>query len=771
MRGPIPLGRQLLLLERIAVGGMAEVYRAKSFGTHGFERVVAVKRILASMAEDEEFVRMFVDEARLASSLTHQNIVQIYDFGQQDKLHYIAMEYVAGRDLRTILDRHKKLREPMNPAMACTVIAKVAEALDYAHRKRDPSGKEVKIIHRDVSPQNVLLSFDGEVKLCDFGIAKAVTQSTRTQVGVLKGKFAYMSPEQVRGRQIDRRSDVFALGVIFYEMLTGERLFLGESDYSTLEAVRSARVPPPRQFNPSLPPKLEEICLKMLTREPADRYQWASDVLEDVTRFLFASGQVFHAHHLRQYMQDAYAADIDAENAKQEAFAAVRMPPPSAVEEPKGVASMLEGMGLVAKRSEPDAARIVEGESVPGPAGAVSRAEVTVEEPSSPLIKAAAGTPSPPKKRPVHDDLSTTVMADDEASAESAAARLPDPESSTIAEDATGDLAKEIQAAQAALIERLSTLGEAATVDVGDKTGGLPPLPRIISKGADDPMFDPVGGVHNTLIEDPAEDDAGRTGETWSPNLDAATPEVVPKPEPPPRALEPARPVESTRPAEIRKVPTVASGVPVAAASRQIKERARPDQTPPPRPAQEGYGTPTPTPPLQLTGRTPVGGLMNLAPEAPLGGVGATMAAPLGAMAAPALGPPIAIAPGSDRANPKLLLAGAALVVLVTIAFLAIVLWSQRATDASLLVETTPVREARVLLDGHVMSEQTPVEIGELKLGEHTIEIRATGYHVYRQTFTIAEKRPHTLSIPLDPIAPKPAPATPAPTPAGAAPP
>ncbi len=157
----------------------------------------------------------------------------------------------------------------MSEAMAAFIISRVCESLDYAHRKRDPSGKEYKIIHRDVSPQNVLISFEGECKLCDFGIAKAVTQSTRTQAGVLKGKFAYMSPEQVRGQPIDRRSDLFALGVIFYEMLTGERLFLGESDFSTLEAVRAARIPNPRQFNRDLPKPLERILMRMLARNPA----------------------------------------------------------------------------------------------------------------------------------------------------------------------------------------------------------------------------------------------------------------------------------------------------------------------------------------------------------------------------------------------------------------------------------------------------------------------------------------------------------------------
>ncbi|MCK6549018.1 protein kinase, partial [Myxococcota bacterium] len=327
MKYPVPFGRHLLL-ERINVGGMAEVFKAKSFGVEGFERIVAVKRILPTMAEDDEFVTMFVDEARIASHLTHQNIVQIYELGRFGGGYYISMEYVAGRDLRQLLDQHKRIKRPMEVGKACYIVSRVCEALDYAHRKKDPAGKDLKIIHRDVSPQNVIISFEGEVKLCDFGIAKAATRASRTQVGVLKGKFAYMSPEQVRGQAVDRRSDIFALGVIFYEMLTGERLFLGESDYSTLEAVRSARVPPPTQFNDKIPAGLEKIMMKLLAREPKDRYQWASEVHEDLLDHLVVDGKIYHGRHLRTWMQETYAREIEIENAKLEDFMKLKLPEP-----------------------------------------------------------------------------------------------------------------------------------------------------------------------------------------------------------------------------------------------------------------------------------------------------------------------------------------------------------------------------------------------------------------------------------------------------------
>ncbi|MBI4816944.1 MAG: protein kinase [Deltaproteobacteria bacterium] len=340
MESPVPFGRYLLL-ERVAVGGMAEVYKAKAFGVEGFERLVAIKRILPNMSEDADFIRMFIDEARIASHLTHQNIVQIYELGKHEGIYFIAMEYVGGRDLRLLLDLFKKNRRVMDEPMACFVLARLCEALDYAHRKRDPRGKDLGIIHRDVSPQNVLVSYEGEIKLCDFGIAKAIVQSTRTQVGVLKGKFAYMSPEQVRGRPIDRRSDLFALGVIFYEMLTGERLFLGDNDYATLQAVRNAKVTPLTQVNASLSPELEEIAMRLLAKEPEQRYTWATEVLEDLHAYFARNATFFHSHHLRQFMQETFAKEIDVENAKLDAFLELRHPgvseEPSQLPEPEPV--------------------------------------------------------------------------------------------------------------------------------------------------------------------------------------------------------------------------------------------------------------------------------------------------------------------------------------------------------------------------------------------------------------------------------------------------
>src|SRR5688572_4988284 len=325
MKRPTTFGKYLLL-ERINVGGMAEVFVAKAFGVEGFERFLAIKKILPTMAEDQEFITMFIDEARISVQLNHANIVHIHELGKHDEAFFIAMEYVAGRDLRTILERYRRRKEIMPTAQAVYVASKMCEGLDYAHRKKDARGQDLGIIHRDVSPQNILVSYEGEVKIIDFGIAKAANRSQKTQAGILKGKFGYMSPEQVRGLPTDRRSDVFAVGVILYEMLTGEKLFVGESDFSTLEKVRNAEVASPRQFNPNIPAGLEKVVMKALTREAEDRYQWARDLQEDLMRFLLAGDAIYGPKHLGGFMKEAFAEDLMRENEKMERFSEVEKP-------------------------------------------------------------------------------------------------------------------------------------------------------------------------------------------------------------------------------------------------------------------------------------------------------------------------------------------------------------------------------------------------------------------------------------------------------------
>ena len=333
MKKPQPFGKYLLL-DRINVGGMAEVFLAKTFGVEGFERIMAIKKIIPTMVEDEEFINMFIDEARIAVQLNHANIVQIHELGKQDEHYYIAMEYVSGRDVRILLDAVKKKKQTLPLPLAAYVVHEVCEGLDYAHRKKDSQGRDMNIVHRDVSPQNVLISYDGTVKVIDFGIAKAQNRIQKTQAGILKGKFGYMSPEQVRGLPIDRRSDIFALGVILYEMLTGERLFMGESDFSTLEKVRNAEVLPPREYNDQIPEELEKVVMKSLTREPNDRYQWAGEMGEDLMRFLVQGDMVFSQKQLAGYMADFFAPEIVREQDRMTKFAAVQRPEGTPISSP-----------------------------------------------------------------------------------------------------------------------------------------------------------------------------------------------------------------------------------------------------------------------------------------------------------------------------------------------------------------------------------------------------------------------------------------------------
>jgi TonB family protein len=279
---------QYTLLERIAVGGMAEVWKARMRGVEGFQKTVAIKRILPHMTDNAEFVGMFIDEAKLAAQLSHPNIVHIYDLGKMGRDYYIAMEYVDGKDLRSLLNsaRRKGLLLPLG--LGLLIASRVASALEYAHRKRDFEDREMGLVHRDVSPQNVLLTPEGDVKLCDFGIAKAVSKAGQTQMGALKGKLQYMSPEQAWGRPVDARSDLFSLGAVLFEMVTGERLFTGESEISVLESVRQGLTRTPRQLDPSIPREVDEIVARALQIEPKDRFQSAGEMKQALESALAA---------------------------------------------------------------------------------------------------------------------------------------------------------------------------------------------------------------------------------------------------------------------------------------------------------------------------------------------------------------------------------------------------------------------------------------------------------------------------------------------------
>ncbi len=330
--GPDRFG-QYELLERIASGGMAELFRARRTGVEGFQKIVAIKKILPHIADNDEFITMFADEAKLAAQLNHPNIVHIYDLGKIEAGGYfIAMEYVDGLDLRTILRSGRDADLPLPVPLAVYVATKMASALDYAHRRRDARGEELRIVHRDVSPQNILISHEGEIKLCDFGIAKADRKVSQTETGSLKGKLQYMSPEQAWGKAIDLRSDLFSLGSVLHEMLTGERLFRGDSDLTVLELVRKAEVGPPSAVNPEVPGPLDAVVIKALAREPQERYATGAEMLRDLETVLYsytpAPGSADLAIYLNRLGEAQASAGAPAAVAAREVPRTPLPPPP-----------------------------------------------------------------------------------------------------------------------------------------------------------------------------------------------------------------------------------------------------------------------------------------------------------------------------------------------------------------------------------------------------------------------------------------------------------
>jgi serine/threonine-protein kinase len=307
----IPFGRYQLL-KKIASGGMGQVLLAKK-GQDDFEKLVVLKRILPHLVEDEEFFTMFRDEAKITMRLDHPNIARINEFGVEAGVHYIEMEYVAGEDVRRIEKRAAAAGKGIPIGVIIRIIADAAAGLDFAHKAKDAKGVPLGLVHRDVSPQNILVGFDGSVKLIDFGVAKAAGRAQHTATGILKGKFPYMSPEQAEGTDLDCRSDVFALGIVLWEQLTGRRLFKGENDLATQRLVRACQVPAPSSVEPSVPPGLDPIALKALSKEPKDRYQDAAELRNALEDFALQNAIPTSSSNLAAFMQELYAERIAKE--------------------------------------------------------------------------------------------------------------------------------------------------------------------------------------------------------------------------------------------------------------------------------------------------------------------------------------------------------------------------------------------------------------------------------------------------------------------------
>ena len=304
-----------LLLDRIAMGGMAELYLAKITGVQGFEKMIAIKKILPHLCSEESLVEAFIQEAKLAAFLQHQNIIQIYDFGSMDGSYFIAMEYLSGKDLRDVDNKSTELMLPLSLENVIYAVSKLCVGLDYAHNLKDFYGKTLNIIHRDIGPQNIFVTYEGQVKIIDFGIAKAASRDTTTRRGLIKGKVAYMSPEQAEGKAIDYRSDIFAVGILLYEMATRKRMFAGDT-FEVLAKVRNVEYEPPEKVAGDLPVELVKIIHKALEKDPEARYQSCGDMLADLEECISLLSFRPSASGLSQYMKELF----EQEAADEEGF-------------------------------------------------------------------------------------------------------------------------------------------------------------------------------------------------------------------------------------------------------------------------------------------------------------------------------------------------------------------------------------------------------------------------------------------------------------------
>jgi serine/threonine protein kinase len=303
-----PPDQKYRIIDKLDSGGMAEIYRAEAELIQGLKKTVAIKRILPHLTKNEKFVAMFLDEAKLSLYLDHANIVHVFDIGRSGSTYFIVMEYVNGPNLRSINESMRRIGQPVQIEEAIFMMMEVCKGLGYAHDMVSPETNDpLNIVHRDVSPPNILLSRNGEVKLVDFGLAKAASQVEQTDPGVVKGKFSYLSPEAASGTPLDARADIFAVGIILFELLTGRRLFLGETDYQTVELVRKANIPSLTAINPQIPAELDQIVRKALAREQDQRYQHAYEMQDALAQFLFARGMKVTSRDIAQLVRRCLA--------------------------------------------------------------------------------------------------------------------------------------------------------------------------------------------------------------------------------------------------------------------------------------------------------------------------------------------------------------------------------------------------------------------------------------------------------------------------------
>jgi serine/threonine-protein kinase len=299
------------LIAHLATGGMAEIYLARQTSIAGFQKLLVIKRILAHLSREDVFVEMFLDEARIAAQINHPNVVQIYDLGCVEGQYFIAMEYLEGEGLSEVMRQARKQRQPVPPILAAGMALQMCEGLHHAHTMLGPDAEPLKVVHRDVNPQNIFVLYSGGVKLVDFGIAKAAKRFSQTSTGMLKGKYGYMSPEQIMNLSLDSRSDVYSAGVVLWEMLTGRRLFRQSNELEILKAITEQDPPPPSSILPTIPQALDDICMKALKRSRDLRYQTAGEMRLELSFYLKRIKETSDTVAIGEYMQSLFTERID----------------------------------------------------------------------------------------------------------------------------------------------------------------------------------------------------------------------------------------------------------------------------------------------------------------------------------------------------------------------------------------------------------------------------------------------------------------------------
>ncbi len=399
-------------LYRLDAGGMAEVYVAESETMAGFKKKVAIKRILPGLIKDPRFVQMFLDEARISLRLDHANIVSVFDIGEGENSYFIVMEFVEGTNIKSLLEHQAKRGTHIPVRLTVWILAEILRGLQYAHIQADETGKPFGIVHRDISPPNILLSWHGEVKVTDFGLAKATTQVESTDPGVVKGKYSYLSPEAAHGNEVDCRADVFSVGILAFEMLTGRRLFKGKNDFDTIALVRRAQVPSIRTYNPRVPPELERIVGKALAADLSQRYQTADAFADALLEFLFENRMKVSPRDVIEFIRPIRALK-DAERREQEEKANEEKSP--------GGHNLI--INLINEEMINFRSLGVEEDDAPEKTGAIPVVKTPQLDASKPInidnFTAGSGTPTP-SPLPRGDELPTLSSIHDELGIEDA---------------------------------------------------------------------------------------------------------------------------------------------------------------------------------------------------------------------------------------------------------------------------------------------------------------------------------------------------------------